>query len=143
MIRIFALCLALILSAAFAAQQPAQAQEMLAPNPDIEATIGAQFDAFRREDIQDAWQYASPMIQGLFGNPDRFGQMVQNGYPMVWDPAQVEFIDLQTLGGVIVQRVEVVDQAGTLHYLGYAMVETENGWRINAVQVLRAPALGA
>jgi hypothetical protein len=48
--------------------------------------------------------------------------MVEAGYPMVWTPGQVEFIDLQTLGSIIVQRVEVIDQAGTAHYLGYQMI---------------------
>ncbi|OAN71184.1 hypothetical protein A8B78_20340 [Jannaschia sp. EhC01] len=126
-----------------AAALSASAQEMLDPNPEIEAVIGSQFNAFRAEDVIDAWQYASPNIQGLFGDPQNFGRMVQQAYPMVWNPAEVDFIDLQTFGAIIVQRVEVVDQAGNLHYLGYAMIETEDGWRINGVQVLQAPSLGA
>lgn len=121
----------------------ASAQEVIAPNPDIEATINGQFNAFRAEDILGAWGFASPNIQGLFGTPDRFGAMVQQGYPMVWNPGAVTFIDLQSFGGIIVQRVEVIDQAGALHYLGYQMIETEAGWRINGVQVLRAPSIGA
>lgn len=139
MIRTFALSFLL----AFATVLPSAAQEVLEANPEIEAVIGNQFDAFRAENVLDAWQYASPNIQGLFGDPENFGRMVQQGYPMVWNPAEVDFIDLQSFGAVIVQRVEVVDQAGNLHYLGYAMIETEDGWRINGVQVLRAPALGA
>jgi hypothetical protein len=118
------------------------AQEALAPNPDIEATIANQFDAFRAEDVEDAWRYASPNIQRLFRTPQNFGRMVQQGYPMVWDPGRVAFIDLQRLGSVIVQRVEVVDRAGRVHVLGYAMIETESGWRINGVQILEAPQLG-
>lgn len=138
MIRAFILSL----FAAFAAL-PASAQEALAPNPAIETVIGNQFNAFRAEDVTDAWQYASPNIQGIFGDPQNFGRMVREAFPMVWEPGAVDFIDLQTFGAVIVQRVEVVDQAGNLHYLGYAMVETDAGWRINGVQILRAPALGA
>jgi len=121
----------------------ASAQELLAPDPDIEATIQNQFDAFLDRDVGEAWQYASPNIQSLFGTPENFGRMVESGYPMVWSPGQVEFIDLQTLSGRIVQRVEVIDQAGTAHYLGYQMVQTENGWRINGVQILRGPQVGA
>ena len=121
----------------------AQAQEVLAPNPDIEATIQSQFDAFLDRDVGAAWQYASPNIQSLFGTPENFGRMVATGYPMVWTPGSVAFIDLQTFSGIVVQRVEVIDQAGTAHYLGYQMVQTENGWRINGVQVLRAPQIGA
>jgi hypothetical protein len=121
----------------------ASAQEVLAPNPDIEATIQSQFDAFLDRDVGEAWTYASPNIQSLFGSPENFGRMVATGYPMVWTPGRVAFIDLQTLGGRLVQRVEVIDQAGTAHYLGYQMIETDAGWRINGVQILRAPGVGA
>ncbi len=147
MLRAIAVSIFLALSLAVVANalalRPAQAQEVLPPDPDIEAVIGGQFDAFRAEDVQEAWQFASPNIQGLFGSPERFGTMVRQGYPMVWNPGEVNFIDLQQLGGLIVQRVEVIDQNGMLHYLGYAMIETENGWRINGVQVLDAPTFGA
>lgn len=121
----------------------AQAQDVLAPNPDIEATIAGQFDAFRAQDVLEAWQYASPNIQSLFGSPENFGRMVEQGYPMVWAPAEVAFIDLQSFGGVLVQRVQVIDGAGTAHYLGYQMIETEGGWRINGVQILPAPQVAA
>lgn len=147
MTRVFALSvfLAIGLGAIFAivAPRPAAAQELLTPNPEIEATIGGQLDAFRAGDLDLAWSYASPNIQSLFGSVDRFGQMVQQGYPMVWRPGAVTFIDLQSLGSLTVQRVEVVDQAGGIHYLGYAMIETPDGWKINGVQLLDAPVLGA
>jgi len=119
------------------------AQEVLAPNPDIEATISGQFDAFRAGDIPEAWEFASPNIQRLFQSPENFGRMVEQGYPMVWQPGQVAFIDLQSLAGIVVQRVQVIDGAGNAHYLGYQMVETESGWRINGVQLLRAPDVAA
>jgi hypothetical protein len=136
MTRIF-LAACLVLWAAVA-----QAQEVLAPNPDIEATIQSQFDAFLDRDVGEAWTYASPNIQRLFGTPENFGRMVEQGYPMVWTPGRVDFIDLQSLGGLLVQRVEVIDPSGVAHYLGYQMIETEAGWRINGVQILRAPGVG-
>ncbi|MBF9030501.1 DUF4864 domain-containing protein [Rhodobacterales bacterium HKCCE3408] len=120
-----------------------EAQEVLAPNPAIESTIANQFDAFRQGDLNEAWTYASPNIQRLFRTPENFGMMVQQGYPMVWNPGDISFIDLQTLGGIIVQRVQVIDQNGNAHVLGYAMVQTEAGWQINGVQILRAPQVGA
>ena len=136
MLRIILVALTL----SFAA--PLSAQEVLAPNPDIEATIRGQFDAFRDGDLAEAWSYASPAIQGIFQTQENFARMVEQGYPMVWAPGQVDFIDLQTLGGVLMQRVQVIDAQGNLHYLGYAMIQTEAGWRINGVQVLQAPAIG-
>lgn len=134
---------ALIAGLFLALATPAHAQEVLAPNPEIEATIAGQFDAFRAEDVPGAWAYASPNIQGLFGTPENFARMVEQGYPMVWQPGEVEFIDLQSFGGLLVQRVQVIDGAGNAHYLGYQMIQTEGGWRINGVQVLRAPDVAA
>ncbi|MEM9318814.1 MAG: DUF4864 domain-containing protein [Pseudomonadota bacterium] len=132
----------LVLAILFAAAM-AQAQEQLAPNPAIEATIQNQFDAFRLGDVDTAWQYASPSIQGMFRTPENFGRMVEQGYPMVWSPGEVTFMDLQSLGSVIVQRVEVIDLSGAMHILGYSMIETAAGWQINGVQILRAPDVGA
>ena len=103
----------------------AQAQEHLAPNPDIEATIQSQFEAFLMGDIDTAWQFASPNIQRLFQTPENFGRMVETGYPMVWRPGQIDYLDLQSLGGLIVQRVQVIDRQGRAHILGYQMIETE------------------
>ena len=119
------------------------AQELLDPNPAIETTIERQLGAFRDRDVDTAWSFAAPSIQGLFRTPENFGRMVQQGYPMVWDPGEVTFMDLQTFSGITVQRVQIIDQAGMLHVLGYSMVETDAGWQINGVQILRAPPVGA
>lgn len=136
--RLILLALTLSLTATWAA-----AQERLSPNPDIEATISGQFNAFVAEDVDTAWTFASPNIQRLFQTPDNFARMVEQGYPMVWDPRAFEFIDLQQLGAVIIQRVQVTDQSGATHMFGYQMVQTADGWRINGVQLLRAPDIGA
>jgi hypothetical protein len=141
MLRLFVAGMILALFTALA--PPAAAQEVLAPNPDIEAAIAGQFDAFRAGAVDEAWAFASPTIQGLFGTVENFARMVEQGYPMVWQPGTVEFVDLQSFGGLLVQRVQVIDAAGNAHYLGYQMVETEGGWRINGVQVLRAPDVSA
>lgn len=122
---------------------PASAQVVLEPDPGIEATIRSQFDAFAARDVEGAWQFASPNIQRIFRTPENFGRMVQQGYPMVWDPSDVRFLDLQAFAGLIVQRVEVTDRSGRIHVLGYAMVRTGEGWQINGVQILPAPDVGA
>jgi hypothetical protein len=130
---IFAACFAVMV----------HAQEVLEPHPEIEAAIAGQFDAFLAEDVGAAWQFASPNIQRIFRDAETFGRMVEQGYPMVWAPAQVDFIDLQSFGGILVQRVQVIDQAGNAHYLGYQMIQTEGGWKINGVQILPPPQVAA
>ena len=120
---------------------PAAAQE--ARNPAIETVIQQQFDAFRAEDVGTAFSFASPNIKGMFGTPENFGRMVRNGYPMVWRPAEVQFLDLRRVAGNLWQRVMVTDQAGRTHLLDYQMVETGQGWQINGVQLLPQAGVGA
>lgn len=117
---------------------PARAQE--AP---IRETIRKQLDAFLADDFARAFTFASPNIKSLFGTPENFGAMVRNGYPMVYRPAEVEMGELREIAGNLWQRVRIVDQAGAAWLLDYMMIETPEGWQINAVQLLPAPDVGA
>lgn len=109
----------------------------------IEATILSQIEAFRADDVATAFGYASPSIRGIFETPENFGAMVRGGYPMVWRPETVEFGALREVAGRLWQRVILRDAEGRLHALDYQMIETEGGWRINGVQLLQAPGVGA
>ncbi|MBE0412102.1 DUF4864 domain-containing protein [Yoonia sp.] len=132
--RIFAAVFGLFLTV-----MPVLAQDARA----IENVIGSQLEAFNDRDVAQAWTYASPNIQRLFGDPGNFGMMVQRGYPMVWDNADVRYLDLRKIAGNLWQKVMIRDANGGLHLLDYQMIETENGWQINGVQLLPAPDVGA
>ena len=129
--RLAALCLVLALSL------PAAAQE-----EPIHRTIQDQMEALQADDFSRAFSFASPNIKGIFGTPENFGAMVKNGYPMVYRPAEVEMLELREVAGNLWQRVRVVDLAGAAWYLDYMMIETDEGWQINAVQILPAPDIG-
>ena len=125
--------------AAFAALTlPAFAQE--AP---IQSTIQSQLDAFTAQDSAKAFSYASPTIKGLFGNSNNFAMMVQNGYPMVWQHQAVKMLELRTIAGNLWQRVMITDGAGETFLLDYKMMETPEGWQIDAVQLLPKQDIGA
>ena len=115
------------------------ATPIAAQNSDIEATISGQFDAFRADDLDRAFTYASPTIKGIFGDPGTFGAMVSQGYPMVRDPADVRYLELREVAGPLWQRVEVTGPDGRVHRLDYQMIETGEGWKINGVQLLESP----
>jgi Domain of unknown function (DUF4864) len=128
---LFAIVLALVTGASASAQEEP-----------IQKTIQSQIDAFLADDFATAFSYASPNIKGIFGTAENFGAMVKNGYPMVHRPAQVEMQELREIAGNLWQRVRVTDQSGRAHLLDYMMVETPEGWQINAVQLLPAPDVG-
>ena len=117
---------------------PAQAQE--AP---IQSTIQSQLDAFLVDDFACAFTFASPMIKGMFGTSDNFGTMVQQGYPMVARHGAVQMLELRTVAGNLWQRVMITDTMGRTHLLDYQMVDSADGWQINAVQLLPAQDVGA
>jgi Domain of unknown function (DUF4864) len=116
---------------------PAVAQE-----EPIRNTIQSQIDAFQADDFTRAFTFASPTIKGMFGTPENFGAMVKQGYPMVYRPAQVQMMELREVAGNLWQRVRITDQAGAGWYLDYMMIETAEGWQINAVQIMPAPDVG-
>ncbi len=107
-----------------------------AQNAEIEANISAQIKAFKADDFATAFTFASPNIQRLFGDPDNFGVMVRRGYPMVWRPAEVRFLELREISGALWQKVMITDGDGRVHLLDYQMIQQEGRWKINGVQLL-------
>ena len=107
-----------------------------AQNAEIEANITAQIQAFKADDFSTAFTFASPNIQRLFGTPENFGVMVRRGYPMVWRPADVRFLELRDVAGALWQKVMITDSDGRVHILDYQMVQQGSGWKINGVQLL-------
>lgn len=106
---------------------------------DIKGTISSQIEAFKSDDFATAFGFASPGIRSIFRTPENFGRMVTQGFPMVWRPAEVEFLGLADEGGVLRQRVRIVDGRGMVHVLDYFMIETGEGWRINGVEFVPQP----
>lgn len=114
-----------------------------AQQTEIEGTINSQIDAFKADDFEQAFTYATPRLQRLFQTPQNFQRMVTQGYPMVWRPADVTYLELEEHGGAMFQKVQIVDANGRIHILLYRMIETENGWRIGGVQILDSAELSA
>jgi len=133
MIRIMLFVLALL-----SLTLPARAQDAQA----IEGVIASQLEAFNAREVEEAWTFASPMIQGMFGNPANFGMMVMQGYPMVWTNTGAEFLELRDEGGRLWQKILLRDATGGRHVLDYAMIETAEGWKINGVVLVPQPDVG-
>lgn len=107
-------------------------------NP-IEAVIQNQITAFQADDFDGAFALAAPNIQRLFGNATRFAQMIVNQYPMVWRPADVQYLSLIRSGPYALQRVMIADQNNVLHLLVYQLEPIDQQWRISGVQILALP----
>ena len=133
------LAVACLIAASLA--MPAHAEE-LDGAADARAVIQSQLDAFGAESAEGAYEFAAPNIRSMFPSAKVFGMMVKRGYPMVWDPADTEFLDAKKRGNGIVQRLRVIDQKGRAHIAEYMMVQVDGEWRIAGVSITRDESFG-
>lgn len=110
---------------------------------DVKTVIQGQIDAFLADDFEAAFLFASPRIKQIFGSAQNFGAMVRGGYPMVWRPAEVLFLDQEEFSGATWQKLRIVDSAGDAHWLAYEMIDVDGEWRINGVYLIDAPEVNA
>src|SRR6185436_10891700 len=132
----------LALFLALALVWPAAAQEAALSEADraaIRDVIGRQVEAFRRDDGDAAFGFASPHIQHLFGSSDIFMDMVRQGYQPVYRPRVFDFREIVDLHGQPAQKVHVIGPDGRPVTAVYPMARQPDGsWRIDGC-FLQAP----
>jgi len=136
MIRVLALCLALVL----AVTAPALAEPSDRARTAIRNVIEQQMDAFRRGDGEAAFSHASPMIKRKFDDPATFMKMVRQRYRPVYRPRAVTFRNLERANGRLAQHVHVVGPDGRQVIAVYLMEKQDDGtWKIDGVYLEEAP----
>ena len=96
-------------------------------------TVLDQLDAFRRDDWNAAYGYASSAIQAQF-DPEAFREMVTRGYAPISRSATARVRHVEALDahrGLVEMRVEGHD-GETIDAL-YELVEEQGAWRVNGV----------
>ncbi len=105
---------------------------------DIRAVIEAQLTAFRADDAELAFSYASPAIRAKFGVAGYFMAMVRGAYPVVYRPESVAFLLAQIVDNDLIQRVRMTDRNGVAWLAIYRMQrQSDRKWRIDACVVTR------
>lgn len=98
----------------------------------IRQTIKGQIEAFKADDADLAFSFATPMIQDRFGDASRFVAMVKRGYRPVYRPRQIEFSDLLDVRGKPTQRLVVIGPDNDVFSAYYLMEQQVDGsWRIS------------
>lgn len=107
----------------------------------VRSVIEGQLDAFAADDAERAFSFAAPTIRQMFGTPERFMAMVQAGYPVVYRPATVVFLQPEASAGDLLQAVQMTDTAGAAWLVLYQMQrQADRSWRIAGVELRRTRA---
>ena len=99
----------------------------------VRNTISSQIEAFKENNIEKAYTFAAPNIQLQFSNPEVFGMMVKNGYPIIWRPKSFKFTKFQDLGNKSIQRVLFQSYDGSLETYDYILEKYDDLWKIAGV----------
>ena len=133
----------LLFLCALAGPASARADLSAADRASIQAVITRQIDAFRRDDAEAAFGFASPSIQDQFGTPGRFLDMVRRAYPAVHRPRMMEFTGLRLSDGAVVQQVELIGPDGASELALYTMERDPAGtWRISGCTLVESERIG-
>lgn len=134
LVRLIAsVCLALLPMAAAWADDVAKADA-----DQVRQVVRAQLDALAVDDAQAAFSYASPGIRAQLGSPERFMAMVKQGYPMVYRPSSVSFLEPTLIEGELAQGVRMADPEGVVWLVVYRLQrQPDKAWRIHGCEVVR------
>ncbi len=127
--------------------QTVAAQTVAAQTADgaqIRGVIERQLAAFKRDDADGAFAFASPGIRRRFGTPETFMDMVRRHYAPLYRPRGVAFGALRDGPRGLLQEVHLTGPDGRAVTALYIMERQPDGsWKIDGVYLLEDPDLGA
>ena len=130
--------LLLMISVALLATLPARAADAVSESDAtaMRIVVESQLAAFAADDAERAFSYAAPPIRTMFKTPDRFMEMVRNGYPVVYRPSRVVYLAPVVVDGQFVQGVQMTDASGALWLAVYQFErQADRSWRISGCTV--------
>jgi len=108
---------------------------------DVIGVLKSQIEAFRRDDGQTAFSFASPDVQDQYGTAATFLNRFSTAYKAVYRPQSVTFLNLAYSRGRLVQRVLLLGPDGNAVIALFPMVQMIDGtWRMDGCVLV--PATG-
>jgi Domain of unknown function (DUF4864) len=112
-----------------------------ADEKDVREVVQAQLAAFAADDAEKAFSYAAPNIRQAFASASHFMAMVRGSYAVVYRPASVAFLKLESLSAdakntEVVQRVQMTDANDAPWLAVYSLQRQKNKqWRITGCMI--------
>jgi Domain of unknown function (DUF4864) len=102
------------------------------------AVIERQIEAFRQDDGATAFAFASPGLQAIFQDQDRFMAMVKNGYQPVYRPRNYAFAGIAETDSGLTATLSIEDQDGHAWTAVYTLEKQPDGsWKITSCRLER------
>ena len=76
---------------------------------EIKSIVNQQLEAFKNDDFEKAYSFASPTIKKMFSSPEVFRKMVIGGYQAVYRPQSIKIGSVEITKGVATLKVYLVD----------------------------------
>ena len=106
---------------------------------EIKSIVNQQLEAFKNDDFEKAYSFASPTIKKMFSSPEVFRKMVIGGYQAVYRPQSIKIGSVEIIKGVATLKVYLVDPNGEFVTANYLMEKQENGeWLISGCILSKA-----
>jgi hypothetical protein len=110
----------------------------------IQSVIDGQIAAFRVDDGNTAYSFASPSLRQVFTSPENFMAMVRSGYQPVYRPKSVTYGRLREAKGLYVQEVFVVGPDGEPYTALYSLqVQPDGSLKISGCRITRTTGQSA
>lgn len=105
----------------------------------FEQIIEGQLQAFRSNNAEQAYSFASPGIQAIFPSPGVFMDMVQRSYRGVFEANSVRFGEVSTDKlGRPTQRATITSRSGERFEALYSMEQQPDGsWKIDGCVIVK------
>ena len=105
----------------------------------IKSIVNQQLEAFKNDDFEKAYSFASPTIKKMFSSPEVFRKMVIGGYQAVYRPQSIKIGSVEIIKGVATLKVYLVDPNGEFVTANYLMEQQEDGeWLIGGCILSKA-----
>ena len=107
-----------------------------ADEKNVRAAVQGQLTALARDDARKAFSYAAPNVREAVGSAEGFMALVRRSYPVVYRPASVAFLKPESKDGLVIQRVQMLDDQGNAWLAVYSLQrQKDKAWRITGCQV--------
>ena len=112
------------------------AEQTIKRNLDItKEVIYQQLGAFKINDANKAYFFASPIIKKRFESPESFMDMIKKNYEPVSNAKDFFFLKSKFYNESIYHQVQIISQSNKSYIATYSLIFTDEEWKISGCAI--------